>query len=363
VFKRPDLKKLTILNIAYPFAPVREDTAGGAEQILALIDEALVHEGHNSIVIATKGSKTRGLLIPAGRVDRVIDDRLRAEIHAIYRERIKEVLESIRIDAIHMHGLDFDSYMPPFNETRPVPVLATLHLPLSWYTERALSPSRERVYLNCVSASQREIFPLSSRLKFLPDIENGVPVEKFFLLIRKRNYALALGRICPEKGFHIAIEAAGRAGVSLIIAGQVFPYEAHQKYFEKNILPSLNPRCKFTGPVDFARKRRLLAGARCLLSPSLVPETSGLTAREAMASGTPVIAFPSGALADTVEDGKTGFFVNNEKEIAEAIRKAHLIDPETCRRTARERFSADLMTAKYIQLYQKLSDLRKSPYK
>jgi len=354
------LKKLAVLSIAYPFAPVREDTAGGAEQVLYQIDEALVRAGQNSILIAAHGSKPNGTLIPAGRVNGTIDEKARAGTHAIFRQRIKEAVESIRIDVIHMHGVDFDSYLPSYEE-KQIPLLATLHLPLAWYPERALNPTRPMTYLNCVSASQREIYSKSKELKFLPDIENGVPVERFFLPITKRNYALAMGRICPEKGFHIAIKAAKLAGVPLIIAGEVFPYEAHQKYFNEEIAPMLDKKIKFVGPVDFARKRRLLAGARCLLAPSLVPETSGLTAREALASGTPVLAFPSGALADTVEDGKTGFLVRDEKEMAHAVLNAHLIDPGLCRRTARERFSAERMTRSYIALYRKLSE-GKDPY-
>src|SRR5206468_1110363 len=94
--------------------------------------------------------------------------------------------------------------------------------------------------------------------------------------VRKRGYALALGRICPEKGFHLALEAAHEAGCALLLGGQVFPYPEHQRYFDTQVAPRLDRCRRYLGPVALARKRRLLAGARCLLAPSLVPETSAM---------------------------------------------------------------------------------------
>ena len=104
---------------------------------------------------------------------------------------------------------------------------------------------------------------------------------------------MALGRICPEKGYHIALDAAARAGVPMVLAGEVFRYPAHEQYFRDEIAPRLDASRRFIGPVGLHRKRRLLSEARCLLAPSLAPETSSLVAMEALACGTPVIAFPA----------------------------------------------------------------------
>jgi len=173
--------------------------------------------------------------------------------------------------------------------------------------------------------------------------------------MERRGFALALGRICPEKGFHVAIEAAKRARAKLILAGEIFPYAAHQAYYREEIAPRLNGERRFVGPVGFARKRRLLNQARCLLVPSLVAETSSLVSMEALACGTPVIAFPSGALAEIVEHGRTGFLVRDEAEMAEAIRAVRGLKAEDCRGAARERFSADRMVERYFDAYRAIA--------
>jgi glycosyltransferase involved in cell wall biosynthesis len=210
--------------------------------------------------------------------------------------------------------------------------------------------------LVCVSASQEAACPASTVL--LPHVANGVDLDRLSTSVRKRCYALALGRICPEKGYHLALDAAAAARIPLVLAGELFRYRAHEDYFETELKPRLDGRNRrFIGPVALERKRRLLAGARCLLVPSLVSETSSLVSMEAMACGTPVIAFPSGALSEIVEHGRTGYLVNDVHEMAEAIRAVGAIDPEECRRVARERFSSRSMLARYFEVYEKLVKL------
>jgi glycosyltransferase involved in cell wall biosynthesis len=143
--------------------------------------------------------------------------------------------------------------------------------------------------------------------------------------------------------------------VSLLLGGAVFGYDAHRTYFESEVAPLLDRYRRWLGPIGYARKRRLLAASRCVLIPSLAPETSSLVAMEAAAAGTPVIAFPSGALADIVEHGRTGFLVETMAEMAEAIRRVGQIDPDECRRVARARFSLARTTAAYLDLYQRVS--------
>jgi glycosyltransferase involved in cell wall biosynthesis len=337
---------MTVVNVAYPLAPVHPDTAGGAEQVLAELDSALVRAGHRSIVIACDGSRTAGELVTVPRPPGQFDPHRIEQAQERHHRALCDVLQRHRVDLVHMHGVDFHAYLPPSG----VPVLATLHLPIAWYSSEALRPRRSDTWLNCVSATQQAACPPSRSL--LPPIENGVP--PFCGRHAKRAFALMLARICPEKGVHIAIDAAKRAGVPLLIAGEVFPYPDHQHYFAEEVQPRLDRWRRFIGPVSPARKRRLLAAARCLLVASLVPETSSLAAREALSSGTPVVGFARGALADIIETGRTGFLVDTAQAMADAIGKAASIDPEACRRVARERFPLQPMIDRYFSIYAKL---------
>jgi glycosyltransferase involved in cell wall biosynthesis len=338
---------LTILSVAYPFAPVGPDAVGGAEQVLSALDHALVERGHRSIVIAVEGSVTAGRLVARPSEAGVIDEPARQRAWARHRAAIEAVVAREPVDLVHLHGIDFHAYLP-----ENAPTLATLHLPLDWYPETVWRP-RPRLWLHCVSEAQHRTRPPGVDL--LPPIPNGVPPGLFATRQRKRGFALMLSRICPEKGVHLALAAARKAEVPLLIGGQVFPYETHRRYFEEEVKPLLDSKRRFLGPLGFERKRRLLAAARCVLIPSLVAETSSLTAIEALASGTPVIAFPNGALPEVVEHGRTGFLVRDAEEMADAIGAATALDPQECRDAAARRFSLEPMTSRYIDLYRRIA--------
>lgn len=339
---------LTVLSVAFPFAPVGPDAVGGAEQVLAQLDAALVRAGHRSVVVACAGSRPADSLVATPRANGPITDAVRRRVHAAYRRAIERALLRRPVDVVHMHGIDFHAYLPPPGP----PVLVTLHLPPEWYPPSIFHLKRPNTFLHCVSASQRARCPREARL--LPEVPNGVAVDAMARRHAKRRFALTLGRICHEKGFHLALDAARRAGVPLLLAGQTFPYEAHEAYFACEIAPRLSPDRRFIGPIGPVRKRRLLSGARCLLVPSLAPETSSLVAMEALACGTPVIAFPVGALPEIVEHGRTGFIVRDEREMAQAIHATAVIDPDVCRAVARERFSLGRTVERYLALYRKL---------
>jgi glycosyltransferase involved in cell wall biosynthesis len=342
------VKKLRVLSVAFPFAPVGHDAVGGAEQVLAELDAALVRAGHVSVVVACAGSSPAGTLVATPRTTGAITESVRHSAHAAHRGAIERALRRWPIDVVHMHGIDFHDYLPPPGP----PVLVTLHLPLDWYPPDVFSPQRPNTFLHCVSPSQRARG--LSEAKLLPVVPNGVALDAP-ARHAKRSFALALGRICPEKGFHIALDAAERAEFPLLIAGAIFRYAAHEAYFVQEIAPRLDRTRRFLGPIGMPRKRRLLSAARCLLIPSLAPETSSLVAMEALACGTPVIAFPSGALPEIVEHGRTGFLVRDDEEMAEAIHAATRIDPAACRAAARERFPLERTVERYFALYRELA--------
>ena len=338
---------LTILSVAYPLAPVGPDAVGGAEQILTALDSALIRAGHQSLVIACEGSQTCGTLFPIRVHGSSLAEKLEST-DAQQRAAIKQVLREFPVDVVHMHGLNFLKYMP----AEDVPVVATLHLPPSYYPPEIFSLRRPKTFLHCVSQSQRRSCPPNAQL--LPEIENGVAFSEQRTPHARRNFCLALGRICPEKGFHLAITAAELARTPLLLGGQIFNFPTHHEYFDSEIAPRCKGAIRFIGPVGVARKRRLLSAARCLLVPSLAPETSSLVAMEALACGTPVIAFPSGALPEIVEHGRSGFLVKDEREMAAAIHAVASLDPNVCIETARTRFPAERMVQRYFEMYERL---------
>ncbi|WP_214476734.1 glycosyltransferase family 4 protein [Mesorhizobium sp. dw_380] len=341
---------LTVLNVAYPLAPVGPDAVGGAEQVLSMLDQALVRAGHRSIVVGCRGSSASGTLVEIPAENGVLDEGAKRRAQQAHRAAIAAARARWPIDVVHLHGIDFDAYLP-----NDGPTLVTLHLPLDWYPAEALRPTRDDLWLHAVSTAQQKTAPPGARL--MTPVPNGVDIEALNLLQPKRDFALVLSRICPEKGIHLALDAAKRAGVPLVVGGKVYPYETHTRYFRDEVQSRLDGRRRFLGPLGFTAKRRFLNAARCLVIPSLAAETSSLVAMEALACGTPVVAFPNGALPDVVEHGRTGFLVNTVDEMAQAILAAPSLDTEACRTEARRRFSLERMILSYMDAYQALARL------
>ena len=342
---------LTVLNIAFPFAAVSPETAGGAEQILGALDQALVAAGHTSLVAASEGSRPAGKLfsfaLPFGKE---LDEPNKRWCRKQLQAAIDRALASQPVDLVHMHGMDFHEYtLPPH-----LPALVTLHMPLSWHPSDIWSRLRRRYHFCCVSNPQQRSCP--PELKGCSVIENGVEFPPDWERT-SGDYALVMGRICPEKNAHEALEAGSLAGTQVLLAGQVFAYREHQEYLRTRLQPLLNTPAdhRLLGPQSPAERRALLREAKCLLHPTLAPETSSLVAMEALAAGVPVIAYPSGALAEIVEHGVSGLLVNNVREMADAIRNVEQISRAECRRQAEARFSQQRMIDHYFALYQSLA--------
>lgn len=348
-------RRLRILSIAFALAAIRDDAVGGAEHVLAEIDRGLAAAGHESFVVALSNSQVHGTLIATARGPEPLDRDYYRYRYFEHRRKIREALQRYEIDLVHMHGYDFHEFIPECN----VPVLATLHLPLNWYPNWIYHCGRPKLYMNCVSAAQRREAPHGAQI--VSTIENGIRIPNIEPLpASERSGVVVLGRICPEKGTHLGIAAARGAGVPLTIAGRVFSYPEHIQYFTSQIAPALQGNIKLVGAVGDEQKIELLRSARCVLVPSVAPETSSLVSMEALSCGTPVIARNSGALPEIVEHNKTGFVVKSTDEMADAIARVSQIDPQICRRTAMERFSSERMVSEYLDLYHHLLEFKTS---
>jgi glycosyltransferase involved in cell wall biosynthesis len=342
---------LTVVSVSYALAEVGPDAVGGAEQVLTLLDRALHRLGHRSVVVAPAGSTVAGQHVASGAGPAAFGPAAREEANARQAALLRDTLAHVKADVIHLHSLDFSALLRACGET---PTLATLHLPLDHYPPAALTPGRAPL-LQFVSDTQRRSAPPA--LRDNPVVANGVELDAFRPRQRRLSFALALGRICPEKRFDRALRAAAGARVPLLLGGRVFPYLEHERHFAQELVPLLRRQAgaRFLGPLALGRKRRLLAAARCLVVPSDVAETSSLVTMEALASGTPVVAWRSGALPDLIEQGRTGFLVESETEMAEALVAAGELDGLACRAVAERRFSADRMAREYLDLYRRLA--------
>jgi len=338
---------LTVLGVAYPFAPVQPDAIGGAEHVVMMLDSHLVRAGHAPILLASEGSRSAGWLVPIARRPGTIDDAAYHHAHEAYRRELARLLREHAIDVVHLHGSDFIEYVPDTD----LPIVVTLHLPPGMYKPAALQ--RTGIHRVCVSHAQLRACPEGSSIDRV--IPNGIPVHRYTPSASKSSFVLALGRLCPEKGFELAIRAAREARVPLVLGGALFPYEAHIRYVREELAPLLDTERRWVGPVTGATKRSLLAEASCLLVTSRVDETSSLVAMEALASGTPVVGFRRGALPELVEHGVTGWLVDHPEELPQAIYAASRLSSATCRAVARERACADRMTERYVALYRELA--------
>jgi glycosyltransferase involved in cell wall biosynthesis len=332
--------------------PVSDASCGGAEQILWTLEREMNSRAWRTVVAACEGSRVTGELLSTGLAPHGADKfELREAEHS---SRILEMLSRSEREFSLVHDMSGQFWAHAAKTDQPV--LVSLHLPRSFYSEslfRALPPN---VFFNCVSESQAASF--SDLPRMLGVVHNGIALDRFPLTQSKGDYLLWLGRICPEKGAHLAIEVAKRAGVPLVIAGQVYPFSYHQQYFEREVKPHLDRASSditYIEAPSFNEKLKLLANARGILVPTLARETSSLVAMEAMACGTPVVAFCKGALPEVVQHGATGFIVSSMDEMVAAVANLNHIAPEACRAHVEEDFCSQRMASDYEAMYKAVS--------
>jgi glycosyltransferase involved in cell wall biosynthesis len=344
----------SLLYVAYPLLPVSDESAGGAEQMLATLEREMAARGCRTAVAACAGSTVTGEVIETGEASDELDHFEAREVEHNLRT-IEEI--SSRSTAGESFDLVHDKSGSFWHTASAIatPVLATLHLPRSFYRSELFSDISPNVYFNCVSDIQARDFADLPRMMGV--VRNGISLERFPFTPEKCDYLLWMGRICEEKGTHTAIAAAVRSRMPLVLAGQVYPFSYHRKYYEERVRPHLRragPRLRFVDTPLFEQKVHLLRNARAVLVPSLAEETSSLISMEAMACGTPVIAFRRGAIPEVVVDGETGFLVDTPEQMADAVADLGSIDPGVCRQRVESLYSAERMADDYEKLYQRV---------
>jgi glycosyltransferase involved in cell wall biosynthesis len=353
---------IRILYVAYPLLTVSDESAGGAEQVLWTLEREMARRGALTTVAASADSRVSGELFSTGDPCTQPDDYERRRVE--HEDRVVDFVrrrerEGKPFDLVHDQSGSFWRRAAEID----TPVLATLHLPRTFYPAESFEKIPENVSFNCVSGSQAGTF---ADLESLIGVAaNGIALDCFGgddgadvqRGVGDRKGLLWLGRICEEKAPHLALEIAANAGLPITTAGQVYPFSYHQQYFAREVVPRLRsvPNVRFISVPPAALKRRLLREAKALLITSVAHETSSLVAMEAAASGTPVIALRRGALPEVVKDGVTGFLVEDVVQAVLALQEISNISPKACVQYAQENFSARKMAERYEKFYARLA--------
>jgi len=327
---------------------------GGTERVVAHLTDALVALGHDVTLFASAEARTLGRLAPvrdqAIRLDPApFKSDLAAHLHQLAEVRHR----AAEFDVIHFHT---DMLQFPMFEDLAGRTVTTLHGRLD-LKDLAEVYGRWRQYpLVSISDSQRA--PLAGA-NWAATVHHGMNTDLFDFSAVSRGYLAFLGRISPEKRPDRAIAIATAARRRLRIAAKVD--HADQAYFEDHIEPLLrNPLVAFEGEIGDAEKSAFLGGADAMLFPIDWPEPFGLVMIEAMACGTPVIAWDNGSVPEVVEDGLTGFIVRSEAEAVAAIARLPGLDRRAIRARFVERFSAQAMARRYLEIYERLTNAAES---
>ncbi|MGH9210935.1 MAG: glycosyltransferase family 4 protein [Acidimicrobiales bacterium] len=318
---------------------------GGTEAVLDNLARGLQAAGQDVLLFTTGDSGCpvpRAWVLPeaVGTVGMGALTEMRHVIHAY------ETAFRWGADVVHDHTL----VGPVYGERYGMPIVTTNHGPFESELAdcyRALGPSVAIISISYRQASAAGGTPIAGV------IHHGIDVDQFPFGDGDGDYALFLGRVCPDKGVHTAAAIARKAGMALKIAAKLRE-PAEQAFFDEAVAPLLGDGIEFVGEVGGPAKLELLAGARCLLNPIAWPEPFGMVMIEALACGTPVVATPCGAVPEIVEEGVTGFIRETEVELADAVLDVGGLDRQRCRDAAAERFSTRRMALDHIRLYQRV---------
>ena len=329
---------------------------GGTERIVSYLTEELVNQGHEVTLFASGDSVTRAELVPCTKAALRLDPAVRDAIpyHMIMLDRVRR--RASGFDILHFH---IDLLQFPLVHGFADKTLTTLHGRLDlpdlapFYTAFPGAP--------LVSISHRQRLPMPAGVNWAGNVYHGLPKDLLAYSPRASGGYLAfLGRISAEKRPDRAIEIAACAGLPLKIAAKID--KADQAYWTEAIKPMIEayPLAEYIGEIGEQDKARFLGGAIALLFPIDWPEPFGLVMIEAMACGTPVIAFPSGSVLELIEEGETGFVAASIEEAAAAVPRAAAMSRAKVRAGFERRFTVERMTENYLEIYYVLAGLARS---
>ncbi|MDT5043128.1 MAG: hypothetical protein QOE51_4113 [Actinoplanes sp.] len=342
--------RLRIALVAPPYFNVPPTGYGGVEAVVADLADTLVDRGHTVHLIGagTAGTKARFMSVRDQIIPERIGDPYAELVHAAATRRAVQHLAQIDgLDVVHDHTTTGVLNAPSYAEFG-LPTVVTAHGTVNGDLQECYASLGLGIDLVAISDRQMELAP---DLNWIGRVYNGLRLDTYPYQSEKDGYALFLGRYHPQKAPHLAIDAAHAAGVPIVLAGKCT--EAVEKqYFENEVKPRLRPGDRLLGVADGTLKRELLRAARCLLFPVQWEEPFGMVMIEAMACGTPVVALRGGAVAEVLEDGRTGLICDDPAELPAALHRVTELDPADCRARVAEHFGIDALAAGYEQAYR-----------
>jgi glycosyltransferase involved in cell wall biosynthesis len=326
---------------------------GGTERVVSWLTEELVALGHHVTLFASGDSRTSAELVPVCPKSLWRDPEVRETLPQHVRMLELVFRDVSRFDVVHFH-CDYIHF--PFIRRLPCASATTLHGQIHLHDVEALFREYHELSLVSISDAQRRPLPNAN---WRATVYHGLPRDLHTFQPQKGNYLAFLGRISPEKRLDRAIEIARASGVPLRVAAKI--YDEDRPYFEKTIAPLLKENrslVEFIGEVGGADKDEFLGGAAALLFPIDWAEPFGLVMIEALACGTPVIAWRNGSVPEIIEHGITGFVVDSISGATECVARLSEIERRQCRRVFEQRFDARRMALDYLKVYVQLMTAR-----
>jgi glycosyltransferase involved in cell wall biosynthesis len=325
---------------------------GGTERVVHWLTEELVALGHDVTLFASGDSKTSAKLDATWPKALRLDGSVRDPnaLHMVMLERVRQKCDEDEFDFLHFH---LDYYPWSLFYRQPTPFVTTLHGRLDLPEHQPVFTTFSKVPVISISNAQRR--PVQ-QANWVRTILHGLPENLLTPRPAKQEYLAVLGRIAPEKGVDRAIKIAMRSGIPLKIAAKVD--RADQDYFDQLISPLItgNPMVDFIGEISDHEKPEFLSGALGLLLPIDWPEPFGLVMIESMACGTPVIAYNRGSVPEVIDDGLTGFIVEDEISAVSAVDRLSTLSREAIRKHFETRFTARRMALDYLDAYRSLTE-------
>src|SRR5438874_1776113 len=362
---------MKVAQIAPPWLAIPPKNYGGTEIVIYNLVEEQVARGHQVTLFAPGNTKTSAKLVsffPKPLIEEGIPwhGHLKAYYHL---HKSVEYVKQHKFDILHTHlSSSSDMYIFPLTAPLATPHVTTLHSRFPFDRVQSWMGNADEYYMEwapsvpivAISESARAEVPYP--LNFVGVVHHGIPMQQFVPSTKKvGNFFVWLGRFIPDKGTHLAIEAAKEAGVKIVLAGTI---DRHQQesinYFHQVIEPQVdNEQVKYVGPVNMKQKTSLLSRARAFLNPIEWEEPFGMVMIEAMALGCPVISFARGAAPEIVVHRKTGFLVHGVEEMVRFIPRIDEIDRTVTRMHVEHNFSARVMAQKYVKIYKNVIKLAK----